>query len=276
MAGSLSSSPPSNASATQRGLVSTLAQTFQGIKTFLAAVVLSAGLTINGALAADANYLTKMQATFAGSVFTGDSVLSFGHGNNTFGPQATLLLKNTASGAKAVGIGAGPAFVDLYWDDTAGFTLRRATRASIDAGGLGAAPVTVFYIPADGLTSTFYNSLQTTAANTWTAAQRGGVTALTSTGASIAINLAATNNFSHTLTENTTLAAPSNPVAGQSGVIHFTQHASAPKTLAYSTFWKFPAGTIPTLTATNGATDVLVYQVLTSGMALCQLQKGVA
>lgn len=113
-------------------------------------------------------------------------------------------------------------------------------------------------------------------AQTWTAAQRGGVTALTSTAASIAIDLALTNNFSHTLTENTTLAAPSNPVAGQSGVITLTQHASSPKTLAYNAFWKFAGGSPPALTSTNGAVDVFTYYVNSASFATCQLIKGVA
>ena len=86
---------------------------------------------------------------------------------------------------------------------------------------------------------------------------------------SMAIDLAATNNFSHTLTENTTLAAPSNPTAGQSGNIVFTQHASSPKTLSFNSFWKFAGGTPPTLTATNGAVDVLTYYVQ---RWLCRLQ----
>jgi hypothetical protein len=109
-----------------------------------------------------------------------------------------------------------------------------------------------------------------------TGGKAGSITALTSTGASIAIDLAADNNFSHTLTENTTLAAPSNPVPGQSGVITFTQHASSPKTLAYNSFWKFAGGTIPTLTATNSAVDVFTYYVISNTMAVCQLIKGVA
>jgi len=276
----LNPSPLPDASSTTRGAVSTLAQSFAGIKTFVNAVILSAGLQINGVLASATNYLTVLQATFAGSTFTGDSILNFGHGNNAFGPQATLILRNTVNAfgftGKAVGLGVGPAFVDLYWDDTAGFIMRRTSRASLDAGGLGASPVTVFYVSPDGATSTFYNSLQTNTANAWSTAQRGAVTALTSSSGSIAINLAATNNYSHTLTENTTLAAPTNPVAGQSGCIVFTQHASSPKTLAFNSFWKFAGGTVPTLTASNGAVDVLTYYVCSSGFAVCQLIKGVA
>jgi len=112
--------------------------------------------------------------------------------------------------------------------------------------------------------------------NTYTKAQRGAFVALTSTAASVAVNLNLSNNFNHTLTEDTTLAAPTNAVAGQSGVIHLTQHASAPKTLAYNAFWKFAGGTVPTLTATNDAIDVLSYVVNPGGTsATCVLAKDV-
>jgi hypothetical protein len=110
--------------------------------------------------------------------------------------------------------------------------------------------------------------------NTFTGAQIGTVTALTSTAAAMAINLATNNNFSHTTSENTTLSAPSNPVAGQSGVITITQGATA-RTLAYNTFYKFAGGTVPTLTATIGAVDVFAYNVESATRATCQLIKDV-
>jgi len=106
--------------------------------------------------------------------------------------------------------------------------------------------------------------------NTFTGAQIGTVTALTSASAAMAINLATNNNFSHTTSENTTLSAPSNPVAGQSGVITITQGATA-RTLAYNTFWKFAGGTVPDLTATVGAVDVFVYTVESATRATAQL-----
>ena len=107
-------------------------------------------------------------------------------------------------------------------------------------------------------------------ANTFTGAQIGTVTALTSTSNAIAVDLATNNNFSHTTTENTTLSLPSNPVAGQSGVITITQGAT-PRTLAYNTFWKFAGGTVPTLTATGGAVDVLAFSVESATRATAQL-----
>jgi len=118
------------------------------------------------------------------------------------------------------------------------------------------------------------NIAVTNAAQTFTGGQRGAVTVLTSSSASIAINLATNCNFSYTTTENSTLAAPSNPVAGQSGVIIITQGATA-YTLAYNTFYKFAGGTVPTLTATASAVDTFAYYVESATRATCQLIKDV-
>ena len=123
-----------------------------------------------------------------------------------------------------------------------------------------------------GASTIGFASLSST--QTFTGGQIGAVTALTSSAASIAINLATNNNFSHTTTENTTLAAPSNPVAGQSGVITITQGAT-PRTLAYNTFYKFAGGVVPSLTSTASAVDVFVYNVESASRATCQLVKDV-
>ena len=109
-------------------------------------------------------------------------------------------------------------------------------------------------------------------ANTWTKANRGAYVALTSTSGSIAVDLALSNNYKHTFTENTTLAAPSNAVAGQAGVIELMQHASAPKTLAYNTFWKFANGLIPSVTTTLSGSQKFFYVVDDGGAsATCVL-----
>jgi hypothetical protein len=98
---------------------------------------------------------------------------------------------------------------------------------------------------------------------TFTAGQRGEVTALTS-ASTITPNLADSNNFSVTLDTNATLANPTNIVAGQSGVITITQDATGSRTLAYGSYWKFAGATAPTLTTTASAVDVLVYYVESS------------
>ena len=93
-------------------------------------------------------------------------------------------------------------------------------------------------------------------------------TALTSASASIAWDMATGDNFTHTFTEDTTLANPTNKTTGKSGFIFLTQHASAPKTLAYGTDYVNAGGTDITVTATNSAVDVLQYVVLPSGKVL--------
>jgi hypothetical protein len=84
--------------------------------------------------------------------------------------------------------------------------------------------------------------------------------------ATIAVDMSATggNNFSVTLAGNRTLGNPTGLTAGQSGIIYVTQDATGSRTLAYSSYWKFPGGTAPTLTTTANAVDALVYTVRTS------------
>lgn len=113
-------------------------------------------------------------------------------------------------------------------------------------------------------------------AQSFSGGQRTNATALTSSAASIAINLALNNDFTHALAENTTLANPSNIVTGQKGRLFLTQNAGTPRTLAYGSFYKFPGGTIPSLSTTVNAVDVLYYDVLSGTQIACNLVKGFA
>lgn len=95
-------------------------------------------------------------------------------------------------------------------------------------------------------------------AQTFSAAQRGAVSALTD-GATITPDFSLANNFSVTLAGNRTLANPTNITAGQSGSIVITQDATGSRTLAFGSNWKFPSGTAPTLTTTASKVDTLIY-----------------
>lgn len=119
------------------------------------------------------------------------------------------------------------------------------------------------------LTPTSGASLGT--AQTWTAGQRGEVTALTS-ASTVTIDMADSNNFSLTLGHNVTLANPSNLTAGQSGAVVITQaSAGGPYTVSYGTNWKFPGGTVPTKTTTASSVCVLLYYVESSTRITAQL-----
>lgn len=107
------------------------------------------------------------------------------------------------------------------------------------------------------------DTAKTDVVQSFTAAQRGAVVALTD-GATITPDFAVANNFSVTLAGNRTLANPTNLVAGQSGVITITQDGTGSRTLAYGSYWKFANGTAPSLTTTASAVDVLAYYVESS------------
>jgi hypothetical protein len=94
--------------------------------------------------------------------------------------------------------------------------------------------------------------------STFSAATRGTVSALTD-AATITPDFAVANNFSLTIGGNRTLANPTNLAAGQSGAIVITQDSTGGRTLAYGSYWKWSGGTVPTLTTTASAVDVIVY-----------------
>jgi hypothetical protein len=112
------------------------------------------------------------------------------------------------------------------------------------------------------------DTAKTDTAQTYTAGQRGEITALTD-GATITPDFADSNNFSVTLGGNRTLANPSNLVAGQSGSIFITQDGTGSRTLAYGSQYDFIGGTAPTLTTTAGAVDRIDYVVRTTGSIHC-------
>ena len=223
-------------------------------------------LPTTGTLATTSNKLNAFAATTSAEL-AGVISDESGSGALCFVNSPTLITPNigvaTATSVNKVAITAPASSATLTLAN--GSTLATSGANSITLTSTGATNVT---LPTTG-------TLATTSANTFTGSQIGGVTSLTSSGGTVAINLANNNNFSHTLTENTTLGAPSNPVAGQSGMIVFTQHASAPKTLGYNAFWKFAGGVVPALTATNGAVDVFVYYVESATRATCSLIKDV-
>lgn len=179
---------------------------------------------------------------------------------------ALQALGSTQSGTTA----PSPTFANQLWYDTTTNILKKRN-ADNDAW----ISILTFNETTDAVTSfaglVIGTDVQAYSANTafinvvqaFSKAQRGTAVALTSSTNSIASDFSLANNFTHTTTENTTLANPSNLVAGQSGVIVITQGAT-PRTLAYGSYWKFSAGTVPSLTATGSAVDVLAYYVESS------------
>jgi hypothetical protein len=120
------------------------------------------------------------------------------------------------------------------------------------------------YVPTSAIGTTVQafnaNNAVTDTAQTFTRAQRGAYVTLTD-AATIATDLSLGNQFQVTLGGSRTLGAPTNVVAGQSGVIRVVQDGTGSRTLAYNSVFKFPGGTAPTLTTTANAVDLLAYHV---------------
>lgn len=109
---------------------------------------------------------------------------------------------------------------------------------------------------------------RTDTAQSFSAAQRGAISALTD-GATITPDFAVANNFSVTLGGNRTLANPSNLTAGQSGSIFISQDGTGSRTLAYGSQYDFAGGTAPTLSTAASAVDRIDYVVRTTGSIHC-------
>lgn len=111
-------------------------------------------------------------------------------------------------------------------------------------------------------------------AQSFSAAQRGSVSALTS-AATVTPDFAVANNFSLTLGINLTIANPTNLTAGQSGAIVITQGASTAYTVAFGSNWKFSGGT-PTMSTGLSSVSTLVYYVESASRITAQLLTNVA
>jgi hypothetical protein len=142
-------------------------------------------------------------------------------------------------------------------------TCTAAGRALIDDADAAAQRTTLGLVIGTDVQAYDVDTAKTDVTQSFTAAQRGAITALTD-GATITPDFAVANNFSVTLGGNRTLADPTNLTAGQSGCIWITQDGTGSRTLAYGSAWDFTGGTAPTLSTAASSVDCLVYAVQSS------------
>ena len=166
---------------------------------------------------------------------------------------------------------ATTAFVNT---EIAADTASKAPLASPTFTGTPAAPTasagtnttqvaTTAYVQAEGFA-------KTATAQTYTAAQRAEITALTFE-ATMTPNFADSNNFSVTLTGVGRIANPTNQVAGQSGSIFITQDGTGSRVLSWgdsggTSAWYWAGGTAPTLSTGANVKDRVDYIVAASGV----------
>lgn len=152
----------------------------------------------------------------------------------TLGPNTVSkvwFIENATSGSQSITIAQGSG-------GTVTIPTGKMFVVYTDGAGAGAAVVLVLGNPA------FLNIAQG-----WTAGQQFTQATLTSTAGAMAWDSSAAQVAKITLTENTTVGAPSNTVAGRYITLTATQ-APGNYTLSWNAIFK---GSIPTMTATSGA-----------------------
>lgn len=124
-----------------------------------------------------------------------------------------------------------------------------------------------------GVTSAIQTQLDAKSAldttNTFTKTQSVTPATLTSSSNSVAIDASLSNNFVHTLTENTTFASPSNLVDGTAYNFIIKQDASTARTLAFNSTFLFEDGVDPTISTTLGSVMMLSCFYTTVGGLVC-------
>ena len=148
--------------------------------------------------------------------------------------------------------------------DLAGPTFTGVPAAPTASAGTNTTQLaTTAFVQAEGFA-------KTSVAQTYTAAQRAEVTALTF-AATMTPNFADSNNFSVTLTGTGRIANPTNQVAGQSGSIFITQDGTGNRTLSWGNSggvsnWYWAGGTAPTLSTGANVKDRVDYIVASNGV----------
>ena len=128
-------------------------------------------------------------------------------------------------------------------------------------------------ITVTNLLTTPVETQVTTQARTYTAAQRGTISAIAVAAGDTTkvLDFATANNFQLTLanTGSCELSNPTNLTAGQSGSIFIVQDATGSRLLTFGTYYDFAGGTAPTLSTAADAVDRIDLVVRSSTSIHC-------
>ena len=125
----------------------------------------------------------------------------------------------------------------------------------------------VVYNKLDANTAHIDRNQTITGRNSYSAAQRGTISALgVRTGPAstntVTLDMNTSNYFSMTANANLLIANPTNLTAGQAGALFITANGSY--TTSFGSQWRFATGTAPTLSTSAGKVDRLDYVVQSS------------
>jgi hypothetical protein len=92
----------------------------------------------------------------------------------------------------------------------------------------------------------------------------------------VSLDFSTGNNFTTILNGNVSIANPTTPQPGQSGIIYIRQDGTGSRTMSFNSNWDFAGGNAPTLSTAASAVDALIYNVQTSTAISAFVQKNLS
>jgi hypothetical protein len=207
-------------------------------------------------------------ATTATNANTASAIVARDASGNFSAGTISAALTGNASTATALATARN--IQGVAFDGTAAITV---VTAGSGISVAGTAVTNTGVLSVNGNTGAITNVAVTNTAQSFTAAQRGTISALGALSAgTTTLDFATANNFSFSLPAGgtVTLATPSNITAGQSGCIVITQNSGTAATVAYSTAWKWKGGA-PSVSTTLSSVNVIAYFVESTSRITAQL-----
>lgn len=209
------------------------------------AVTMKANATTSAALPADVSLSTFLDAVVSGT-------------------QGDILYRNASTwtklpaGSTGQFLTTGGVSANVSW--TAGASLLGGTVTSV-SGGAG------LTFSTNPITVVGDIRLDTSAKNNWTA-QQGFVAATLTDASAVSWNLTSQQvaRLTRNISGTAQLSDPTNMQNGNTYILHVTKGSANTATLTFTSAYRWPGSTAPTLTATSGAVDIFTFVCIASVM----------
>jgi len=203
--------------------------------------------------------------TYTGLNLTGALTFGTATGNRTVSTSATITtgtIPNLTSSTATITLGTIPTLTAGTTTGTAGiFTSGTVATLNSTTGTIGNLSTTLAgdMTISQGTATAGTRVAVLNTAQQYSRAHNFAATALTITSGTVPWDLSQNQVATLTVTTNSTMNTPTNPQAGSTYVMIVTQGTGGSNTLSFSTAYKFPSGTVPSLSTGSSQVDVLSF-----------------
>ena len=203
--------------------------------------------------------------TYTGLNLTGALTFGTATGNRTVSTSATITtgtIPNLTSSTATITLGTIPTLTAGTTTGTAGiFTSGTVATLNSTTGTIGNLSTTLAgdMTISQGTATAGTRVAVLNTAQQYSRAHNFAATALTITSGTVPWDLSQNQVATLTVTTNSTMNTPTNFQAGATYVLIVTQGTGGSNTLSFSTAYKFPSGTVPSLSTGSSQVDVLSF-----------------